>query len=107
MRSVCDPLNGKLLDIASMGEAALKSHSKGNKHLSNMSLKEKAESSHRITSFYGSQTVKSETKPEPALHTDSLRVPPPPAQASTSQVKPSISAFVGKNEVLISEILWT
>ena len=58
MCSVCDPPNGKLSDIASMGEAALKSHSKGDKHLSNMSLKEKAESSHRITSFYGSNNCK-------------------------------------------------
>ena len=31
MCSVCDPPNGKLLDIANMGEAALMPHAKRNK----------------------------------------------------------------------------
>ena len=57
----------------------------------------------RETTF--AHQLKSETRTE----IEWLTVPQPPSHASTSQtpLHPSISAFVGKNDVLRSEILWT
>lgn len=70
---VCD----RIIDISNMGEAALKSHAKGNKHIANIAHKE-SDTSHKITLFFGSPKLKSESKTE--TDTETLTIPHPPVQ---------------------------
>lgn len=76
----------KVIDIASMGEAALKSHAKSEKH-------------------------KKSTGPIGNSSMDLFTVPPPPptqvASSATNNNVHTVNSFINKETVLRSEIIWT
>ena len=106
----------RLIDISSMGESALKSHMKGEKHRLNSRCEQQQVT---LSSFgFGSCTSTSASaKGDVEMRAEAsqqaiqshLTVPPPPEDVAKTPTKSqaSMKGFVNKDEVLKAEILWT
>jgi len=96
---VCD----KGFDISNMGEAALKSHTKGSKH---QNLLEKLKSNHTpITSFLMLQSGGTD-RPRSQPNGQQSEIEPGHGVGNASG-QSHVSSFVSKDECLKAEILWT
>ena len=120
-KAMCCVCN-KVIDIESMGESALKSNMKVDKHKRNAGATSTSTQSVLTTTFLhkersSSCDQRSESGPSCAeANNDEFSVPlPPPAPDGQSTVKRTdgyqgrgtLANFVGKNDVLSTEILWT
>ena len=109
-------------DRESMGESALKSHMKGEKHKRNAGASSTSAQSVLMTTFLhkersSSCDQRSESGPSCAeANNDEFCVPSPPLAADGQstvkrtdgcQGRGTLANFVGKNDVLSAEILWT
>ena len=120
-KAMCCVCN-KVIDKESMGESALKSHMKGEKHKRNAGVSSTSTQSVLMTTFFhkersSSCDQRSESEPSCAeANNDEFCVPPPPLAAEGQstvkrtdgcQGRGTLANFVGKNDVLSAEILWT
>jgi len=118
-KAMCRVCN-KVIDIERMGESALKSHMKGEKHERNTGATSSSTQCVLMATFSckgasSSCDQSSESGPSCAeANNDEYFVPlPPPAADGQSTVKftdggrGTLANFVGKNDVLAAEILWT
>ena len=110
-KALCSICN-KTFDIGAMGESALKSHMKSEKHKSNQSCT----SGIKMTTFLAVKTPTNNIQPDDSansgLYSDSgseCRIAPPQdrAQVAPSLVQSQMSTYVNKDDVLKAEILWT
>ena len=110
----------KVIDIERMGENALKSHMKGDKHKRNPGATSSSTLCVLMATFSckgasSSCDQSSESGPSCAeANNDECFVPPPPPAADgqstvkfTDGRRGTLANFVGKNDMLAAEILWT
>lgn len=106
--SVCN----KSFDIGAMGESALKSHMKSEKHKSNQA----STSGIKMSTFLAAKPPANDIRPNDntssGLGSDNageLAIVPTPHQAQVAQssAQSRISTYIGKDDVLKAEILWT
>ena len=116
-KAMCCVCN-KVIDIERMGESALKSQMKGEKHKRNSGASLTSAQSVLMTTFLhkersSSYDQRSESVPSCAeANNNEFSVPPPDGQSTAKhtdgcQRRGTLANFVGKNDVLSAEILWT
>ena len=91
--TACD----RLIDISSMAESALKSHTKGVKHKMNY---KNHPGTIGIESFFSKDDTKQET-----TEVGELNIPPPPTPTASSSSK-QLGHYFTNDTVLKAEVLW-
>jgi hypothetical protein len=101
--SLCD----KLIDIGTMGESALKSHMKSERHKNRADVRNDNEC---IKSFFAQKPCGSPqalSTPKQDANNNELCTPAPPTQPSVPCHTTALTNFIVKDTVLRAEILWT
>ena len=110
-KALCSICN-KTFDIGAMGESALKSHMKSEKHKSNQACT----SGIKMTTFLAVKTLTNNIQPDDSANSglcsdsgsECTIVPPQArAQVAPSLLQSQMSTYVNKDDVLKAEILWT
>ena len=109
-KALCSICN-KTFDIGAMGESALKSHMKSEKHKSNQACT----SGIKMTTFLAVKTPTNNIEPDDSASSglkcsdsaSECTIVPQQAQVAPSLVQCQISTYVNKDDVLKAEILWT
>ena len=120
-KAMCCACN-KVIEIERMGESALKSHMKGEKHKRNTCATSGSTQSLLMSTFLHKEVSSScdqrseSTSSCAEASNDEISVPPPPSEADGQstvkltegcQGRGTLANFVAKNDVLSAEILWT
>ena len=102
----------RTIDVSSMGESALKSHSRSEKHKQNSRCQQRV----TLSSFgFGSSASTSKCSSgnveacveESQQQPSGLNIPPPPDKIATPTSQQSMRSFLTKDDVLKAETLWT
>lgn len=102
----------RTIDISSMGESALKSHSKSEKHKQNSRCEQRV----TLSSFGFGSSAGTSTCPSRNMEAcvegsqqqaGRLNIPPPTDEITTPTSQQSMRGFLNKDDVLKAETLWT
>ena len=100
-----------MIDVSNMGESALKSHMKSERHKNNGGIGGKQlmtlSSFGFVTCGNGNLAEAGKTGASQSQQQAVMTIPPPPQDDATPRSQPSLEGHVTKDNILKAEALWT